>query len=167
MNVDNLIATIMAMSRTRLSKVRADAEKRLHDARRLLDAIDDQMREEIRALERTPPDAQKIQQVVEAFRRDAITPNERALVQVLLDNPGQTSEKLSDALGWQGQSWHMHFGNMSKKREAQLWPAEPSELRDARFFSGILAYLSKCNRWTVRPDAATAFAQLGIKGAIR
>lgn len=163
MNVDDLIASITAMSRTRLSKVRSDAEKRMHDARRLLEAIDDQMREEIRELERTPPNAQKTRQVVEAFTRELMTPSERALVQVLLDNPGQTSEKLSDALGWQGQSWHMHFGNMCKKREAQLWRAEPSELRDARFFSGILAYLSQCNRWTIRPDAATAFAQLGVK----
>ena len=163
MNVDNLIASIVAMSRTRLSKVRGDAEKRLKDAQRLLDAIDGQMREEIRELEGKPLNAHRVRQVVEAFTHEPMTQGERALVQVLLDHPGQTSEKLSDALGWHGQSWHMHFGNMCKKREAQLWPAELSELRDARFFSGILAFLSKCNRWTVRPEAATAFAQLGIR----
>ena len=92
-----------------------------------------------------------------------MTETEEKIVQVLLDHPGETSTGLSTLLGWGGQTWHMHFGEMCKKRETFHWPADDATGRDASFYSGILADLSKHNRWTMKPDVATALAALGLR----
>lgn len=107
------------------------------------------------------------QRVVEAFRAMPMTETERKLVQVLMDHPGSTSTELSRALGWGGQSWHMHFGTMCFLREAYLWPAPPSNRPGQDFYSGILADLEAGTRWTLKLDVAEAFAAIGITPAPR
>lgn len=56
----------------------------------------------------------------------------------------------------------MHFGEMCRRREHQLWPATRSEMREADFYSGILAFLSLDNRWVIWPEVADALTEIGI-----
>ena len=101
--------------------------------------------------------------VVEAFRADMMTETEAKVIQVLLDHPGSTSTGLSQQLGWGGQAWHLKFGTMCANRAVYLWPAPKSDVREADFYSGILADLSSDNRWTMKPEVANAFAELGLR----
>ena len=80
-----------------------------------------------------------------AFTKTQPTDTEAKLVKVLLDAPGATSADLTKAMGWDGQAWHLHFGTMCKRREVDLWPADPAVSRDAHFYSGILANYSNDN----------------------
>jgi hypothetical protein len=58
----------------------------------------------------------------------------------------------------------MHFGNLCKDRQTYLWPAPTTERGDGLFFSGILADIDPAtNRFTMKPDVAVAFAELGLK----
>jgi hypothetical protein len=60
--------------------------------------------------------------------------------------------------------WQMHFGNLCKAREDLLWPAKGAETRDGLFWSGILADVERgTNRFTMKPDVAAAFLELGLK----
>ena len=84
------------------------------------------------------------------------------LVRVLLDNPDATSEQLSEAMGWKGQAWQLHFGKMCERREHLLWPAPFEPKRNAPFYSGILAEFDEITRgFTLKPEVVEAFAQLG------
>lgn len=106
------------------------------------------------------------QRVVEAFRAHPATETEVKVIRVLLANSGTTSTALSNRIGWSGQSWHVHFGTMCKTREAWLWPAVTSELRDKQVWSGILANYDKATSgWTMKDDVAGAFAALGLAPA--
>ena len=111
------------------------------------------------------------QRLVAAFTADPLTDTERLLVQALIDNPGETSTTLGRLIGWKGKSWHMHFGKMCKRREATLWPAEKFESRDAYFYSGMLTEQAQDEkgdwRFTLRPELADAFAELGLRPARR
>ncbi|WP_431283164.1 hypothetical protein ACQW02_27825 [Humitalea sp. 24SJ18S-53] len=104
------------------------------------------------------------QRVDEAFKAVRMTETEARLIQVLLDHPGSTSAKLSAALGWDGQAWHMHFGTMCAKRGVYLWPAPWAEKRNADFFSGILAdFVDDGSLFTMKPEVTAAFATMGIR----
>jgi hypothetical protein len=149
--------------------VRKNAERWLEnpgkasEARRVLAALDAATEAETTALADHVRSMDNAKRVVEAFQNVPMTETERKIVQVLLDHPGETSSGLSTLLDWGGQSWHMHFGEMCKKREVYLWPADDSVLRDASFYSGILADLSEDNRWSMKPDVAAAFTALGLQ----
>lgn len=143
-------------------EAKLDDPKWASSARQLLAALDaHEAHEQVAVADhvRTLPVAHRVS---EAFTHEPMTETERKLVQVLLDNPGRTSSGLTQTLGWRGQAWHMHFGEMCKKREARLWPAEPAVTRDANFYCGILADLSEANTWTVKPDVADGLALLGL-----
>lgn len=157
------------MTAAQRAGLRGNAERLLADpksatiAREVIAALDGQATAEEEALSEHVRNLPMARRVVEAFRHEPMTETEQKLVQVLLDHPGSTSESLSRALDWEGQSWHMHFGKMCAKREARLWPAAKSEQRDASFYSGILADITPDNRWSCKPDAASAFAELGLR----
>lgn len=108
------------------------------------------------------------ERVAAAFSELPPTETERRLLQVLLDNPDSSSEALSAGLNWKGQSWHMHFGEMNKKREHLLWVAEHAVVRDASFYSGILALFSDSSRgFTIKPEVAEGLAAVGIRPSMR
>lgn len=46
----------------------------------------------------------KVQRVVEAFTKHPLTEHERQVVQLMLDNPGLSSEALTREAGWRGQA---------------------------------------------------------------
>jgi hypothetical protein len=171
MSIDRTIASIPSMTPEERRKMRANAEKALAtgkdgakaDARRLLEALDAQKKNETEALASRARKLPRTQLVLEAFAADEMTETDRKIVQVLLDNPGLSSSALSEKLGWGGMAWHMHFGEMCKKRISRLWPAPHAEKRDADFYCGILADLSQTHLWTMKPEAAVAFASLGLR----
>lgn len=173
LNIEGIIAAIPTMDSAKRQGVRTNAElwlarpEKVADARRVLAALDAAMEAETTALADKVRKLPNAQRVITAFQHVPMTETERKIVQVLLDNPGETSSGLSALLGWGGQSWHMHFGEMCKKREVYLWPADDSVLRDASFYSGILADLSEDNRWTMKPDVAQAFTALGLQSQRR
>ncbi|MCF6101810.1 hypothetical protein [Mesorhizobium muleiense] len=167
MSLDKIIASIPGMDAKRRAETRSNAERKLDDARmgadarRVIEELDAQEAREAAAFSDRVSNLPVAKRVVEAF--SSMTENERNIVQVLLDHPGETSTGLSSALGWGGQTWHMHFGEMCKKRETRLWPAEPAVVRDANFYCGILANLSADNRWTIKPEVAEGFTALGLR----
>lgn len=175
MNLDKILQTLATRSAKERDNVRANAERwkrdgtpqQKADATRLLEAMAAQEASERQALIERLSALPVAQRVAEAFGRMPMTETERSLIQVLLDNPGATSTELSRALGWEGQTWHMHFGTMCKHREVYLWPAPPSDQPNKDFYSGILADLSEGSHWTMKPDVAAAFAAMGITPASR
>lgn len=134
----------------------------------MLDALDRQDGVDQAALMKHIGSLSPTERVVVAFRDPVMTESERAIVQILLDNPGASSSQLSSALGWQGQSWHMHFGSMCSRRAARLWPAPPAENRDADFYTGILADFDDDTRgFTMKPKVVAGFAALGLRAHSR
>lgn len=175
MSIERTLQTLPNLSAEERDRLRANAERlkakgtpqQKADATRMLDAMAAQEDSERQALiDRLGP-LPVAKRVAEAFRRVPMTETERSLIQVLLDNPGATSTELSRALGWGGQTWHMHFGTMCLNREAYLWPAPPSNRPNTNFYCGILADLSEGSHWTMKPDIAAAFAAMGITSARR
>lgn len=105
------------------------------------------------------------ERVIRAFTVEKLTETEAKVVQVLLDHPGSTSTELSQHLNWGGQIWHEKFGTMCKKRELYLWPADNATTPNGKFYTGILADLdNETSGFTMKPDVAAAFVQLGLKG---
>lgn len=170
MNIDKIISALPGMSHQERERVRANAEKLLDSgsaeqkaaATKVIDALAEVKEAEHKAVVDRLNGMEVAARVVEAFRVNAMTETETKIVQILLDHPGSTSTELSQALGWGGQAWHMHFGTMCADRAIYLWPAPKSEVRSADFYSGILADLSSDNRWTMKPEVAAAFSQLGL-----
>ena len=137
-----------------------DAQKRAN-ARRVLDALTD-----LDAKRRTPlsDDAtleDRTRRVQDAFVEEPPTEVEWKVIQALLDNPGSTSERLSEICDWTGFTWHMRFGMMCRKREACLWPVEHKPEWNEPFYSGILAdYESNGSTFKMKPEAVRAFAHM-------
>ncbi|MER8898826.1 MULTISPECIES: hypothetical protein [unclassified Mesorhizobium] len=172
MSVETILAAIPTMDAQKRATVRANAEVKLShpsaggDARRVIDALDAQIELEASVLSVHVAGLPVARRVVEAFTHQPMSETERRITQVLLDNPGLSSEGLSQKLGWGAQSWHMHFGEMCKKREARLWPADNAVVRNAAFFSGILAEWSEVSGWKMKSEVADAFSALGLKAKL-
>jgi hypothetical protein len=171
MSVARVIGLIPTKSADERRQMRENAQKslavggqRASDAIALLealDAFDAQMRER---RQRGPVDTDRSATVVEAFRQAPVSETERMLVNVLLDNPDASSEQLTEAMGWKGQAWQLHFGTMCEKREHLLWPAPFEPKRSEPFFSGILPDFDEVARgFTLKPEVAVAFARLGLR----
>jgi hypothetical protein len=172
LNIEKILASIPSAAPEKRKQMRVNAEgliesgdtsqraaaTRLLDALNAQNAIDDNvLRTELAGLDIT-------ERVKRAFTVRPMTDNEQKLIQVLLDQPNSTSSALTKALGWKAQSWHLHFGTMCANRALYLWPAPDAENRDGKFYSGILADLKEPeNTFTIKPDAAAAFAQLGLR----
>lgn len=96
-----------------------------------------------------------------AFRRRPLTETETKVICVLLANPGETSSALSARIGWEGQAWHAHFGALCHAREDLLWRADRSEVRDAPFYSSVLAEFDAENAtFRARPEIVKCLAEL-------
>jgi len=159
------------MSAEEREAFRSNAEAKLTDprfatrAQQALQELDRQIAAEAAALSEHVRSLPMARRVIEAFRREPMTATQQRLVRVLLDHPHSTSEQLTAAMGWDGQTWHMHFGMMCKDREALLWPAEAAIRRDSNFYSGILAIFEDDRWWTIKPEVAEGLAELGIRPA--
>ena len=138
------------------------------DARRVLNALDEVSERE---RSRTSPRltrADTVARIVQALRDPPMSETERRVVQVLLDNPDQSSEFLTAQCGWQGQSWHMHFGTVCRNREHLLWPAHFDPSLGRPFYTGILAdFDAETRGFTLKPEAVDGFRQLGLEPARR
>lgn len=103
--------------------------------------------------------------VIKAFKAEPMTDTEQKLIKVLLDNPHSTSGELTEKIGWKGMSWHLHFGTMCANRGVYLGQPPRAITRDGNFYTGVLAdFDNATNRFTMKPDVAAAFAQLGLEG---
>ena len=172
---DKIIASLPQKSTAERARIRANCEDKLAngtpqqqaDARKVLDALDALAQSEAATLYDRLSGMTVAARVVEAFRKQPPTETEVTVILALLNTPAATSTDLSRACGWKGQIWHTHFGTMCKKREADLWPADPALTRDGNFYSGILADLDpEGNRFTMKPDVAAAFAELGMAARV-
>jgi hypothetical protein len=170
MNIDKLLGAIPSQTKEEQARSRANAVRLLETgseaqrgaAEKLLAALDAHVSAQSKALYDRLNGAPIAKRVVEAFQVHPLSDNERKTVQALLDHPGSSSTELSRACGHDNMIWQMHFGNLCKDRQAYLWPAEQEEGRDAPLFSGILAEITPDNRFTMKPDVAAAFADLGL-----
>lgn len=171
MSIDKIIASLPDKTEADRKKMRANADRWLTtgtpaqkaDARKLLDALDAAVMAEREKLNDLLSNMPMSVRVAEAFRKHPPAPNEEKIIRALLENPHSTSSELSKAYGHDSMIWQMHFGNMAKAREADLWPANPSSTRDANFYCGILAdFDPNGSRFTMKPEAVLGFAALGI-----
>lgn len=162
MALDVDLSAIGSLSRTRRTNLRRRALDLYNEARDVLRALDDALEHDFALAVARRPLQENRQKVVTAFQSAPATETEIAVLQILRGNPRSTSSELSGLLGWEGQSWHMHFGEMCRRREHQLWPAARSEMREADFYSGILAFLSLDNRWVMWPEVTEALTEIGI-----
>lgn len=173
MNIERHLAAIPTQTAQERDGIRANANRLLSSgtgaqkdaAKSLLAALDAFESEQSKALEERLMSMPVARRVVEAFTRRPFTDNERRVIQTLLDHPGSTTTELTRYAGL-GESmiWQMHFGNLCKAREDLLWPAKGAETRDGPFWCGILADAERgTNRFTMKPDVAAAFVELGLK----
>ena len=171
MNIKRLAANLPSRSRQELDGMRANAQRLIATgndvqkaaASELVAEIDAHIAAKSQALSQRLSAVPVAQRVVEAFTAKPLTENERKVVSALLDNPGSTTTELSRAYGHDSMIWQMHFGNLCKAREAYLWPAPKAEKRDSSFYCGILVDTDGAgNRFTIKPDVAAAFAELGL-----
>lgn len=102
--------------------------------------------------------------IVVAFSELPPGSTDQRVIQVLLRNPGSSSEHLSSVCGWRGhEPWHLHFGKMCHAREAYLWPAKYEPAWKGPFYSGILATFDfDGSKFTMRQEAVAAFDEMGI-----
>lgn len=171
MRLDKIVAAIPGKNRAQREQMRKNAELKLKtgsdeqkDAASIvleaLDAQEDADRARIASL----PLAQL---VAEAFRLEPPSDAEEKALRALLDHPGATSGHLSEVCNWGGLSWHLHFAEIGRRREHLLWPATPSQTRDAEFWCGILADFDfDGSRWTMKPEVVAGLDAIGIKAAI-
>ncbi len=104
-----------------------------------------------------------VSKVERAFGAIPVSDIERALIQVLLDNPGATSTELTEAMGWQDKAWQLHFGKIGWDRQEYLWPAAWVEKRNAPFKAGILAdYDDQTHGFKMKPDVVSGLARVGV-----
>jgi hypothetical protein len=171
MSIDKFIEIYRSKSKADRMVMRKNAERQLATgtppqkllARQLLDGYEAVDREEGEAQVERVKLMPMASRVVEAFRKRPPTRGEEDAIRALLDNPHATSNELSKAYGHDSQIWQMHFGNMAKAREADLWPAEQSVSRDTSFYCGILANFDpNGSRFTMKPEAVLGFAAVGI-----
>jgi hypothetical protein len=171
MSIDRIIAALPGKTEAERSKMRENAQRWLAtgtptqqaDARKLLEALDAAALSERQKLNDLLSKMPLSARVAEAFRKRPPTPNEEKIIRALLENPHSTSGELSQAYGFDSLIWQMHFGNMAKAREADLWPAEPFATRDANFYCGILAdFDPDGSRFTMKPEVVLGFAAIGI-----
>lgn len=172
---DIIIASLPHKSQAERARIRTNADRWVKsgtpaqqaEGKKMIAALDALAEAEAKTLYDRLSGMTVAKRVVEAFRKQPPTETEVTVILALLNTPAATSTDLSRACGWKGQIWHTHFGTMCKKREADLWPADPALTRDGNFYSGILADLDpEGNRFTMKPDVAAAFAELGMAARV-
>jgi hypothetical protein len=172
MNVKGIINAVPNMDIQQRQTVRARAlawleggtEQQGRAAKEVLDALAETEAEEREALVRHVAGLGKTERIVEAFQKLPISESERNVVQVLLDNPGLSSQALTKKAGWKAQAWHLRFGLMCRVRGHLLWPAPFDKDRGADFYSGILADFDEATRgFTLKDEALEAFERLRLR----
>lgn len=172
MDVGRLIARIPQMSFADRRTSRENAGKWLMEgnpqqqdaAKAMISALDEFEKDERSAFVERMRGLPVAQRVMEAFRAEPPTDTDAKVIGALLDHPGGTSADLTAACGWQGQSWHLHFGMMCYRREQWLWPAEQSKTHDAKFYSGILADFDEATAgFSMKAEVQQAFRELGFR----
>lgn len=159
----------LTMRRNAEAWANGEDQKKAEQGRAFLEALDRferQSADEERARLMNLP---LVDRIVEAFHREPPTDTHVALIKVLAENPGSTSSRLSELIGWEGLTWQMHFGIMAKEREAFIEPAPPSQTRknaagdDEKFYCGLLCdYDRETSGFTLKPESLTAFQRLGF-----
>ncbi|WP_210093717.1 hypothetical protein [Ruegeria sp. HKCCSP346] len=171
MDIEKIIHSLPQKSTAQRQIMRRNAEKLMDDgadeqrsaATQLISALDELEERERKTLNQKLSGMKPAERVIHAFTCVPPSETEIGLIRVLMDRPGSTSTELSRALGWDAQTWHLHFGTMCKRREADLWPADASNIRDSSFYSGILANFDNQNAtWELKPEVEAAFRNLGI-----
>jgi hypothetical protein len=171
MTVAQLIDAIPSKSAEQRRQMRENARRaieagrsRAPEAKALLEALDAfEARERDRRMQ-APPGSARVALVLDAFRKMPRTEPERELVQVVLDHPDASSERLTHEIGWHNQAWQLHFGKLCERREHLLWVAPFEAKRNDRFYSGILAEFDEITRgFTLKPEVVEAFARLGLR----
>lgn len=171
MTIAKILAAIPSASREQRNKMRSNALEKLDGAdtawhspsQALLAALDAQERSEQADLIAELFAMEPAQRVVRAFKAMPMTATEEKLIRVLLEHPASTSTQLTEHMGWQAQSWHLHFGTMCANRGVYLGPPTFAGQATGQFYTCILADLDpNGNLFTMKPDVAAAFAQLGL-----
>ncbi|TKD45279.1 MAG: hypothetical protein E5W98_14180 [Mesorhizobium sp.] len=139
MNIEAILAAIPSMDKKKRESARINAVAKLSHpsmsagARRLIGALDAQSELEMATLSEHVRQLPIPKRGVDAFTHQPMSETELKITQVLLDNPGLCSEGGWPKTRMGAQSWHMHLGEMCKKREARLWPADNAVVRNAAF----------------------------------
>jgi 1,6-anhydro-N-acetylmuramate kinase len=162
--IEKILASLADRSDDQLGRIQANAVRQLasekpamrRDAERVISGIETELARRLEAILAVPLS----ERIELAFRKRRATRAESTVIRALLDHPGSTSAELTRACGYKGKSaWHLRFGDLCKRREADLWPAPASEARDETFYSGILSdYDPEQSTFTMKPEAAVAFA---------
>jgi uncharacterized protein (DUF1778 family) len=172
MNVRGVINRVPSMHSEERQTVRARAlewledgtEQQKREAKEVLDALAAAEAREQEVLVRHVAGLSKAERIVEAFQKLPMSESQRTVVQVLLDNPGLSSEALTKKAGWKAQAWHLRFGLMCRGRGHLLWPAPFDKDRGADFYSGILSDFDEATRgFTLKDEAVEAFERLGLR----
>lgn len=166
MTIEKTLALLPTMSAKKKGVIQArakewlangDAKKR-SDAQRMLDALEALDAERRAPLSDGATLDDRIARVQAAFLEQPPSETDWRVIQALLDNPGSTSERLSEICGWTDSAWHLHFGTMCRAREPYLWPVKQKPEWSEPFYSGILAdFDSDGSKFTMKPEAARAF----------
>lgn len=172
MNIEKILASIPSASREKRNQMRRNALEKLDGAdvawhkpaQRLLTTLAAQESTEHAELVAEVAGLEPAERVIRAFTAEPMTATEEKLICVLLDHPDSTSAELTEKMGWKAQSWHLHFGTMCANRGVYLGPPPYAGQATGQFYTGILAQFGEnTSRFTMKPDVAAAFAQLGLK----
>lgn len=176
MSLEKIIASLLGRSGAERKQMRlnaieqseSDDPKKAAEAQHFLAALHEVEANEHAELIAEIAGLEPAERVIKAFKSEPMTETEQRLIQVLLDNPGSTSGKLTEKIGWKGMSWHLHFGTMCANRGVYLGQAPDATTRNGKFYTGILSdFDNDTSRFTMKPDVAAAFAQIGLKGRSR
>lgn len=173
MSLEKIIASLPDRSAGQRKQMRFNAieqsesgdPKKATEAQQFLAVLDEVEADEHAELIAEVEGLEPTERVIKAFKAEPITDTEQKLIQVLLDNPNSTSGELTERIGWKGMSWHLHFGTMCANRGVYLGQPPKATTPNGKFYTGILAdFDNDTSRFTMKPDVAAAFAQLGLKG---
>lgn len=173
MSLERIIASLPSRTAEQRKQMRLNAieqsesadPKKAAEAQQFLSALDEVEANANAELIAEVAGLEPAKRVIKAFTAEPMTDTEQKLIQVLLDNPHSTSGELTEKIGWKGMSWHLHFGTMCANRGVYLGHPPKSTASNGKFYTGILAdFDNATSRFTMKPDVAAAFAQLGLEG---
>jgi len=163
MDVERIIASLPSMNDAERRRIRSRAMAWADSGSDVEKTAARQVLVAFAKLAEQEADADPVSKVERAFSTVQPSDSERALLQVLLDNPGASSTTLTEAIGWQDKAWQLHFGKVGWDRQEYLWPAPWAEKRNAPFKAGILAdYDDETHGFTMKPEVVTGLSRVGI-----
>ena len=164
MNVDPLIASFPSKSDKERRTIRARAEDWVVNGTPEQREAGGKVLDAFAKLEEREAASEPVSKVENAFAKMPPSDLELSLMQVLIDNPGSTSTKLTQAMGWNDKAWQLHFGKIGWDRQDYLWPAPWNTTRNEPFKAGILADYDEVNSgFTMKPEVVEGLERIGIK----